>query len=326
VRRARRGKASCGPAAAALHTVVAFTAAFAAAALVLLAPRDARADLPAEPPRRLTKDDTPALPPPPSNLPHLAHGGADASLDGLVTTARSASGDASIGLLLASAEAPFGALQRLYLGGRLPLAAAVTRSGAGTRSVAGNLELGARVVFPMPAWLAFGGGLGFVLPTARFDHDSPAEEAAALAASLEPTEIALLAPKAIGVRPTIDLRLLRGPIVVQLRDGVDMVFDTGRRWQLGAAGRLVAHVGAVLLERFELSLEASQIYFFTKGDLFGVDVSDGKRTALTFGPFARVGLGAVDLGVGAVGNIQSPLATGIDRFVALRIALMVHPF
>jgi hypothetical protein len=297
---------------------------FLACLFVPMGPKTARADdLKMD---GYVEDLGPVLPPPPGTLPHFWHDRTDLTLDWLMSSASiRGAGNESIGLLEPSAEVPIGELHREYVFARLPLAAAVTDR-AGTKMVAGNLELGGRLVFPMPSWLAFAASMGFVLPTARFDRGSPAQEAAVAAVTMEPTEISLLTPNAFGVRPAFDVRLIRGPFVLQVRDGVDLAMDTARKWALTAAGRIIAHAGFVVLPKLELSVEAAQIYFFTNGDVSGIDATDAKRTALTIGPFVRYSMGDVDLGVGATTNIQSPLATPIDQFVAARVSLALHTF
>jgi hypothetical protein len=308
---------------------IACSCSLAAACLAL--PSPARADLlqaaagvPVDVP-----DQPSTLPPPPpsSALPDFAHSLTEIRLDGAMTNASSSSRSGQgtpIGLLYASAEAPVGSLSRFYVGGRVPLAVAAT-SGGGTKSVAGNLEGEVRLVFPLPISLAFGASLGVTVPTALFDRGTSAQEAAAAAASLDPTELSLFTPHGLAFRPAFDVRVLRGPVVLQLRDGADLLVDTTRE-SFGAAGRIVAHVGAMPISNLELSVEATQIYFFTNGDVFGIDVSDAKRTALTLGPFARLAFHEIDVGVGAITNLQAPLAARLDRFIALRLSIVAHPF
>ncbi len=254
--------------------------------------------------------------PPPFALPELTHPGSDTRIDWTV-----ADGEGTrIGIVRPSVEARLGPLRRVYVG------AAWTLADATSKLVSGNVEGHARVVFPMPSWLAFGAGVGVVFPTARWSHGSPAHEAAMQAASIDPTEIIALTPDTLAFRPVLDMRLVRGPFIAQLRDGLDFALDTTTDYRLRTTGRLLAHLGILTSDDVEVSLEASQLYFFTNGDYYGPNVSDDKRTAMTFGPGVRLAYADVDLGISGVTNVASPLSDRFGRFFAVRLSIVGHPF
>jgi hypothetical protein len=292
----------------------------------MLAVADARADENVDAPQlaQLESEITGPKLPPPFALPELTHPRSDARIDWIVGGADGA----TIGLLRPSMEAKLGALRRVYVGATWSLAAASVDDAA-SKVAGGNIEGHARIVFPMPSWLAFGTGLGIVFPTARWSHGSPAQAAAVAAATFEPTEMLALTPDAIGLRPVLDMRVVRGPFVAQLRDGLDFAFDTASDYRLRTTGRLLLHLGLLASPDTEVSLEATQQYFFTNGDYYGPDVSDANRTAMTFGPGIRVAFRDVDLGLATTTNIGSPLAadgTRFSRFVAVRLSIVSHPF
>jgi hypothetical protein len=292
--------------------------------LVLALPLAARADDEREDAPELAAMQGEVAPPklpPPFVVPELTHPVFDARADWIV----GGGPGASMGLLRPGAEARVGVLRRFYAGAEWPLAAAAT-DGTQARVVSGNASAHVRFVFALPSSLAVSAGIGVALPTARFAHASPAHAAAVAAASLEPTELVALTPDAIGLRPVLDFRFVRGPLVVQLRDGLDFAFDTATDYRVRATGRLLGHLGVLTSPDVELSVEGTQQYFFGAGDYYGPELADGRRTAVTLGPGARVSFRDVDVGVGAATNVVAPLSDRFGRFVAVRLSLVTHPF
>jgi hypothetical protein len=259
--------------------------------------------------------------PPPFVLPELSHPSWDVSVGWLVGVAAPARADhvsPALGLARATAEGDVIFPRRLYVGLTLPVASALAPDeSSGTKTVFGNVEAHVRVVFPLPTWLAFGGVLGIVAPTSRYDHGTGAEAASTMAASLEPTDAVHFAPDAFAIRPAMDVRVLRGPFVVQARQGVDIVLDTGGGRAV-TSGRFLAHVGLRLKRDVEVSIEGTQAYFFDER------VSDQRRAAVTIGPGARLSLGAVDVGAAVLTSLFEPLSPDIDRFVAARLSVVAH--
>jgi hypothetical protein len=254
--------------------------------------------------------------PPPFALPELTHPGSDTRVDWTLGGAEGT----SIGILRPSAEARLGPLRRVYVG------ASWTLAGATGKVASGNVEGTVRVVFPMPSWLAFGAGVGLVVPTARWSHASPAHRAAVDAASLDPTELIAFTPDVVGIRPVLDMRFVRGPLVAQLRDGLDFALDTATDYRVRTTGRLLVHIGILASDDVELSMEATQLYFFTNGDYYGPDVHDDNRTAMTFGPGARIAFSDVDLGISGSTNVDAPLSDRFGRFFSVRLSIVGHPF
>lgn len=260
--------------------------------------------------------------PRPFDLPELSHSRLDA---GLAWTAGGAEPNlhgrplSAIGLVRVSIESPIGDSRRVYVGATYPIAAALPPDGSGaTKTVFGNGEVFGRVAFPMPSWLATGAVLGIVLPTALYDRGSPAAEAATTAISLEPTNFVQFRPGIFAFRPALDLRILRGPFVLQAREGIDVEVDSRGLHQPASVGRLLIHAGVLTEQSVELSVEATQAYFFT------TEFPDSRRTVFTIGPAARLSYRHMDVGAGLVTNLFSPLDRNIDQFVALRLSLMTH--
>ena len=280
-------------------------------------------DRTAEPPKFPASVDDLSAPrlPPPFVLPELSHPSWDVGLGWLVGVASPASADRvspALGLARLTAEGDVFFPRRFYLGITVPFASALAPDGtSGAKTVLGNVEAHMRVVFPLPTWLAFGGVLGIVVPTSRYARGSGAEGASMMAASLEPTDAIHFVPDTFALRPGMDIRVLRGPFVVQVRQGVDVVVDT----HLGRAvttGRFLGHGGLRVRRDVEVSIEATQAYSFDD------KVSDQRRSAITIGPGARLSLGVVDVGAAVLTNVLEPLSRDIDRFLALRLSVVAH--
>ena len=260
--------------------------------------------------------------PPPFVLPELSHPFWDIGIGWLVGVGATPSGGGArtspaLGLGRVSFEGDIAFPRRFYIGATLPFASALAPDGGGAKSVPGNVESHVRVVFPLPSWLAFGAELGVVAPTARFDRGTSAHRAAVEASSLEPTDAVHFVPDAFALRPAMDLRVLRGPLVVQVRQGMDIVLDTSGGRAV-TSGRFLGHAGVRLLDQLEVSVEATQSY------LFDERFSDRRRTSMTIGPGARLSLGTIDLGMAVVSSLFDPISVDLERFVALRFSIVEH--
>jgi hypothetical protein len=217
----------------------------------------------------------------------------------------------------------------------------------GTTGGFANLEAHVRGIFPLTEGLAFGFGMGTVLPTSVIERDGPTRSAMLAAASIEPTDYIHFQPGRFGIRPWGDLRIVRGAFVLQARQGFDVAIDAAGIERARTSGRILAHAGFALTRALEISLEATQIYFFfTEEPSVPVDgslppaeraaaerrlavreryrISDDRRTAFTIGPSFRLSFPNVDLGVGLVTNLFSPLSPALDSIIAARLSLVAH--
>lgn len=310
--------------------------------LVVATPAAARAQgVAAEPPRTgglLDELTAPRLPTP-FSVPELTHPDFDLSASwtpGLAIPRRGGAATAPVGLARLAAEGHVLARRRLYVGVALPLALGrdLTREGAATPPLFGNVEAHVRVVLPMPSWLAVGAHLGVVAPTARFDRNGPAQQAALAAASLEPTDAAHFLPGRAALRPALDFRILRGRFVGHLRQGLDVLVDAAGVTPVTTAGRLLGHAGWLVTPELEISLEATQLYVVsartpaTVSAPFGAPVdpqlTDRRRNATTFALGARLSSKDVDLGAALLTDLIDPLSIGLDRVVGLRLSVVPH--
>ncbi|MCL2776614.1 MAG: hypothetical protein FWD73_01320 [Polyangiaceae bacterium] len=225
----------------------------------------------------------------------------------------------AVGLLRLSAETDVGPVRRLYVGVTYPIAAALPPDGSGgAKMIAGNIEGHLRVTFPQPTWLAAGAALGVVAPTARFDRSGPAQVAATAAASFDPTDAIYFAPGAVALRPAFDVRILRGPFLAQARQGLDVTIDVAGLRVAQTNGRLLGHFGVRARKDLEVSIEAQQLY------LFGSNVPDKHRNALTMGPNIRYSAFGMEIGAGFVTNVFSALSPALAQIVGLRLSVLAY--
>jgi hypothetical protein len=301
--------------------------------------------------------------PAPLVLPELTHPRNDVALAWTVGRGATDYADrpaSSIALVRAWFESSIFSHRRIYAGATWDYASAMppdkgidlddTLPPARTTGLTGgfaNVEAHVRGIFPLTEGLAFGFGMGLVLPTSVIGRDGPSRSAMLAAASLEPTDYIHFQPGRYGIRPWGDLRIVRGPFVFQARQGLDFMIDDAGIERPRTAGRILAHAGFALTRALELSVEATQIYFFfTEEPSPPVDaalppaervaaerrisvreryrISDDRRTAFTIGPSLRLSFPTVDLGVGLLTNLFSPLSPALDSFVAARVSLVAH--
>lgn len=217
----------------------------------------------------------------------------------------------------------------------------------GVKTAFGNVEPHVRAVFPLTSELTFGFILGGVIPTASIARNGPAPAAMLAASSMEPTDYIHFVPGHFAVRPALDVRLMQGPFVFQVRDGFDVMIDDAGIQKTRTAGRLLAHAGIAPTSSFEVSIEATQIYFFfTETPTTPPDpslpadvraeierknaiieryrISDDHRTAFTIGPSLRLAFDDVELGAAVVTNLGSPLSPVLDSFLAGRLSVLAH--
>ncbi len=268
--------------------------------------------------------------PTPFMLKELAHPRIDAWLDwtlASVVPETPSGSNVAAGLLRVGGEAHVFLFRRFYVGAQLPIAfargvdGAPELGGSSSRSReanVGNLDLEARIVFPMPSWLAFGASLGLAVPTATFDRNGPAQAAARAAIAVAPTDLPLFLPGRLTWRPALDVRILRGPFVVQIRQGIDVVQDTSEGG-VTTQGRILAHAGILVSRDLELSIEAQQRY------RFGEDASvDGRRSAVVLGPGARVSLGRFDVGGMLASSLLGALGSEMSSVLSVQASVVAH--
>ena len=305
---------------------------------------------PLDPPRFVSIDPPAPRQPAPFLLPDLGHPQFDLHLDEIFGWLSPSPQIGGRGASFAAIVRPSmeGNIQsgRLYVGFAFPIAMALPPDGglvpgesgrlAGLHTIVGNAQAHFRAVFPLPMALEIGFEMGVLAPTATYDRTSRANQSiSAAAATLDPTNAIEFQPGRVGLRPAADVRIRRGPLIVQAREGLDIIIDDDGLESARLAGRLLGHVGYMLRPDLEVSVEASQIYFFASDDAAtGTDpasrfanayrVSDDHRAAFNIGPALRYATRSIDVGAAFMTNIGSPFSPAVDDFVGFRISLAAH--
>jgi hypothetical protein len=124
--------------------------------------------------------------------------------------------------------------------------------------------------------------------------------------------------------------------VVQARHGVDVLIDDAGIESAKVAGRLLGHVGYLARRDLEVSIEASQVYFFASDEKVNgaptpekafaerYRISDERRAAFTIGPALRLSYRDADVGVAVVTNLDQPLSPAVSSFVGVRVSVIGH--
>jgi len=257
--------------------------------------------------------DVPAAPRPPT-LPELTHAEIEATLEETAGAILPESGGQTTHAYVQrlSVEVPVG-LRRWYVGADYELAAG--GGGGPFRVVSGNVELQGRTLWATRTGLAFGGGLGLMLPGASFDEDAPAGEVARYAATLRPWDVSFFVPDAFGLHPFVDIRAVDGAFVAQFRQGVDLMMST----RTLADRRLYATTGVYLgwwaTRRVAAGLEAFEGYVI---DAPGV--RDGSRAAVVLSPNVRLVLPWVQPAISLFTSVGTPLQSASAEVWGFRFA------
>lgn len=278
-------------------------------AALALAPSSARAgDLDALAPRARAY---------PTLLPDLLHREPRAQWGGIGGAAVDDSGRAHAAVLARLVlDAPLSG-QSLYGGLALPLFAALPNDAPrGARTALGGVELRVRWVWPLPAPYAVGLSLGAVVPTWLGEPSADAQRAAYTAASLAPHDRVLSRIGNFTARPAIDVRLVRGVFLVQLRQGFDVSLDSNGSPH--SAGILALYLGFSLSRQLSLGLEASESYLLDR------TVDEATRFAAALGPMLRWHTARVDVTSGLYAA-PWPLASGMASVYGLGLGVDV-PF
>jgi len=176
-------------------------------------------------------DDPHAVPiaPRPPTLPELTHPDYEISGEttlGVVTPSfinalnYNSSDTAAIVQRLA-VEVPLLKSPRIYAGGSYEVALGSPPGGGDFKAVPGNLDLYGRIVWATRTGMAFGGGVGTLLPTAQFGSTGDAATVAAAAQAIRPWDNAFFLNDTITLRGFVDVRAVSGPFVIQFREGME---------------------------------------------------------------------------------------------------------
>jgi hypothetical protein len=190
-------------------------------------------------------------------------------------------------------------------------------SGGAAKLVGGNLEAYGRTVWATRTGLAFGGGLGLMIPIARFDQDSPAARIAAAGAAVRPWDFQFFERDALTARPFIDVRLLDGRFVVQFREGLDWSFVRGSATRSSLSAITALYIGYKVGSVVGLGLEAFELYFIEG------QAQDSARAFFAVSPSLRLMTPFIQPAFSFVTAVADPLYPQSQNAVAVRLALTV---
>jgi hypothetical protein len=211
--------------------------------------------------------------------------------------------------------------------------AAVPRAGTpgagGTAVVLANPQLWARGIWWSEAGLAAGGGLGLVLPVPRTFSALEAEVVRAVRV-IRPADYPHYQDMALAARPFLDVRYVAGPIVLGLRQGLDVVVlardleEREHRADLTAVA--AAFVGFEPVSALDLGLELAEVYQIS-ADVSAPSCSDPcdqYRAQLTLSPSVRLDLDRAAVAVSVLFPLSTPLRAEVASYFAGRLHLETH--
>lgn len=255
--------------------------------------------------------DLPASP----TLPDLTHRALAVSFDMTVASVQPSVAD--------SASRPpraLGWLERLEieqaLGSRrwhLGAAIGFAVGDAPARLAVSQPEAWGRAVWASRAGLAYGGGLGLVLPSFRYSESTREALIEGYIRVVRPWDYTSFLDKAFTFRPFVDMRIVDGPVLLQLRQGIDWAMPTGHLDDPLIASRTTLHVGYRVTERVQLGLEASEVYFIRAHN-----VNDEDRATFTMSPSIRLMMARVQPLLSAILPLDQTVLGTADSFWAVR--------
>jgi hypothetical protein len=288
---------------------------WAGAATLLLSARAtvAQVALPGDEPT-----DPYALPdaPAPPTLPDLTHRGLAASLENTFASLQNAA-PAGAARLARS----FGWTERLELEQALSLrrwyvgvaeqVALGNPLNEGFQMVAGNPEVWGRTLWASQAGLAYGGGLGAVLPA--FRHGAGASTLTQTVAVVRPWDHADFVSGNFVLRPFIDARVIDGRVMLQIRQGIDWDQANG-----ALTSRTTLYVGYRPIELLGLGLEAWEVYLIQAPQR-----KDDGRAAYAVSASMRLMTRILTPAVSILAPLDRPLYDAVENFWAIRLTMSV---
>jgi hypothetical protein len=278
-------------------------------------------------------DDPYQLPdaPAPPTLPDLTHRGLGVSMETTLASVKpnlAADGrqPSRVGVWLERLETELAVSnRRWYLGLAQEVAGGRTPQG-GTGVVMGNPELWGRALWASRAGLAYGGGLGFVPPIVRHDPDSAEANIQSTVRIVRPWDFPHFADRTLTFRPFIDVRDIDGPVMLQLRQGIDVTLLTSDVTSLTPhttlTSRTAFYMGYRPVDLLGLGLELSETYFIKASG-----VADDQRAVFAVSPCVRWMGEVVQPAASMIFPIDRPLFNSAQSYWAVRLtfALILDP-
>lgn len=174
----------------------------------------------------------------------------------------------------------------------------------------GNPELWARAATSHASGVSAGGGLGVVVPLPR-DLSSDGEVVLDSLRVIRPWDTSYFSSDVGALRPSLDARLVVSPFVLQLRQGLDLLYDFSSA-RTDILARLGAYAGYAPLDWLCVSVELWQTYSIT------AEVPDGERAAFSLSPAIRFRAPPLQPGISFLFPVSTPLEGIATAYLAVR--------
>jgi hypothetical protein len=259
-----------------------------------------------------------ALPdaPAPPTLPDLTHRALAASLENTFASIQNAApaGEArpgrSFGWMERLEVEQALSIRRWYVGVAEEMALGNPLN-EGFQMIASNPEVWGRTLWASQAGLAYGGGLGAVLPAFRRSAES--STLTQTVAVVRPWDYADFVNGDFILRPFLDVRGIDGRVMLQLRQGIDWDQTSG-----ALTSRTIFYIGYRPIELFGLGLEAWEVYLIQAPQR-----KDDGRAAYAVSASVRLMTRVLTPAVSIVAPIDRPLYDAVDAFWAIRLTMSV---
>jgi hypothetical protein len=197
-----------------------------------------------------------------------------------------------------------------FFGGSFDVAFGVVE-GEKPRALFGDPEFWVRGIFASKGGLEAGGSIGAVVPTAS-DLNERAGSFQRAVQVIRPWDSLSFSKSSLTLRPAFDVALAFDPILIQLRQGLDVSYAVDEdEGDISGHTELLVNVTAANLVDF--ALEAFETYDLTRV------LPDSERGALTLAPAVTFRFPRVRPGLAALVPIGTPLGGDARAFFAMRV-------
>lgn len=268
-----------------------------------------------------TRKRLPSTPGPPG-IPALTHADGEGTLE-LTSGAyyprdvRALRGHVPVHVLRAAMEQPLHR-RRVFVGAAHENAIGSPASARGPFVLPSNFEVHGRAVWATTTGLAFGAGLGVMLPTASWDRRGrDASSLATASVALRPWDLAFFQEGSLTLRPFVDVHDVVGRFVIQLRQVLDWTIDVreGRDLRLYSVATLF--LGYRPLPEMAVGIETHQLY------IIAADVADERRSFFSVSPAIRLLFDRVQPSIAVIKSLGAPYVPGTVHTFATRMGLTV---
>lgn len=181
----------------------------------------------------------------------------------------------------------------------------------GFQAIAGNPEVWGRTLWASQAGLAFGGGLGTVLPA--FRRGAEESKLTQTVAVVRPWDYADFVNGDFILRPFFDVRGIDGRVMLQLRQGIDWDQSSG-----SLTSRTTFYIGYRPVDLFGLGLEAWEVYWIQAKHR-----PDDGRAAYAVSASVRLMTRVLTPAISILAPIDRPLYDAVTNFWAIRLTMSV---